>query len=400
MRSDLLSRKWREQKILSWVSSGCLVFITAFIWAPSRDGLIGVYALAFFLPLLLLIPWQIPEWNSRGGIATALALSFGGYATLSVTWGGGVQELPYFVGVWILLAGWLCGVIWLHQRRPLNYEKLYLLVILLGALVGTSALIMFYMEHPFTERLSPWTVARNPIVAAQVFGVVSLLAWVQSWREPDYKKSSVFFILALIALLPCLMTQSRGPLIALVLTLLLGFVVIRPAFTVWLSQAAVLLIAMLAGLNSADFSLELFERGLGLNHRDQIWLQVFEHIGANFWFGIGLAKDTHLEVAGLGVVHHAHNAHIDTLFRTGIVGLGLLIAHLVILLGGWRKKPQLLPLYLWLVFGVICVSTNTRILFWPLDAKWFLYWIPAGLIATAMMRPQAIPAAENKKSGS
>lgn len=399
MSSDLLNKKWREQKVLSWVSAGCLAFITAFIWAPSQDGLIGIYALAFILPLLLIMPWQIVEWNSPGGIATALALLFGGYATLSVLWGGGVQELPYFVGVWMLLAGWLCGVIWLNQRRPLNLERLYLLVIVLGALVGTSALIMFYIQHPFTERLSSWTVARNPIVAAQVFGVASLLAWVQSWRQTDYKKSWGLFILALLALLPCLLTQSRGPLIALVLTLFLGFVLVRPALNVWLSQAGVLLIAVFAGLSSADFSLELFERGLGLNYRDQIWLQVFERIGENFWFGIGLAKETDLVIADI-VMHHAHNAHLDTLFRTGIVGLGLLIAHLVVLLGYWRKNPQLLPLYLWLIFGVMCVSTNTRILFWQLDAKWFLYWIPTGLIAAALINQQSAPVAAIKKSGS
>lgn len=77
----LTNQALREQKILRWASVGLPIFITAFVWAPSRDGLEGVYALAFFLPMLLVLPRQKPQLNHYGGMPTLIAILFAGYAT-------------------------------------------------------------------------------------------------------------------------------------------------------------------------------------------------------------------------------------------------------------------------------------------------------------------------------
>ena len=44
---NILKREWREQKLSAWAFGGLWVFVTAFLWAPSRDGIEGVYSLAF-----------------------------------------------------------------------------------------------------------------------------------------------------------------------------------------------------------------------------------------------------------------------------------------------------------------------------------------------------------------
>jgi O-antigen ligase len=280
---------------------------------------------------------------------------------------------------------WLFGVAWLHQKKPLDLDRLYKLIIVVGVFVGISTLTVFYAQNPVSERLSGWSVARNPIVVAQIFGVAVLLAWVQSWREINQRRSWIYFIAALVSLLPGLMSQSRGPLLALALTLFLAFLLLRPAARVWLPQFALLFVAALVYMALSWTSLDVIKRGFDLTYRDQIWGYVITLIPENFWFGLGVSKDTKLIIADVGIFHHAHNAYLDTLYRTGVFGLILLVAHLGVLLRCWRKNKQLLPLYLWLVFGVLCVMSNTRILFWQLDAKWFLYWIPAGLIAAVQI---------------
>lgn len=384
MKLKILNKEWREQKMTSWAGPGLLVFITAFIWAPSKDGLIGIYALAFFIPMLLVLPWQMLRFNLYKNWALLIAIIFASYCVLSVLWSSEPRDFGYFSGVWLLLVAWLLGVAWLHKQRPVDMEYVYNLIVTVGVLTGISTIIIFYAEHPFSHRLSSWTVSRNPVVVAQIFGVVSLLAWVQSWRVS--KRSWWFFAAALGGLSVCIMTQSRGPLLALGLTLFLAFWVIRPIARIWVLQFSLLFGVAIVYLVGAGLPLEIIERGMNWSFRDLIWIEVIQRIPEHFWGGIGLTKDTNLIIPDVDVFQHTHNAHLDTFYRTGFIGFGLLLGHFLILLRTWRDNIQLAPLFLWLIFGVLCVSSNTRILFWQLDAKWFLYWIPAGLIGALAMR--------------
>lgn len=394
MKSRFLRPEWRVQKASSWASIGLLVFITAFIWAPSHDGLIGIYTLAFFLPMLLVIPWQNPKLQHYGGWPTVLAALFAGYSLMSVLWGPSPQDFGYFFGVFLLLMIWLIGVAWINQQVSLKVESIYRLIIISGAIIAPSVVIIFYSQHDLSQRLSSWTVARNPIVTAQVFSVASLLALVESWRTSNNKKSWGFFIAALITLIPGLLSQSRGPIFVLAPTLLLALLLVRPKLSIWLPQMALLLLTLGIYCSLDSITINIFERGLDLSYRAEIWRYIVQQISENFWFGIGLAKDTEIVVPINGhnsiAFHHAHNAHLDTLFRTGIFGLLLVLAHLFLVLRHWRINPQLLPLYLWLIYGILCISSNTRIIFWQLDAKWFFYWIPAGLIAALQIYPQQL----------
>lgn len=380
-RLNLINRKWREEKAASWASVGLLFFVTAFIWAPSKDGLIGIYSLAFFIPMLLVLPWRAPRLSEYGGKASLMAFLFSGYCVFSVSWGKGEEdELIYFLGVWLLLISWLFGVAWLQQRRPLDVERLYKSVIVVGVAVAISVLLIFYWNHPLTERLSAWTVARNPVVVAQIFGVVSLLAWIQSWRESNQLRAWCFFFAALLSFLVCLMTQSRGPLLAFAVTLSAAFLVLRPFVKLWVGQLTFLIFLAIAYHLLIGVPPEIWERGIAWSYRDVIWANVFQRIPENFWFGVGLTKDTTLIIPDVDVFQHAHNAYLDTFFRAGFIGFLLILAHTVVLFHGWRNESRLLPLYFWLIFGILCVLSNTRIFFWQLDAKWFLYWVPAGLI--------------------
>ncbi|HEY0894326.1 MAG TPA: hypothetical protein VGE32_14795, partial [Cellvibrio sp.] len=82
----------------------------------------------------------------------------------------------------------------------------------------------------------------------------------------------------------------------------------------------------------------------------------------------------------------AHNAWLDILYRTGVVGLGLALIHLVLLLWSARQHRNLAPLALWLVYGCGCLFVDSRSLFWEIDAKWLLYWVPAALLAANLVR--------------
>ena len=141
----------------------------------------------------------------------------------------------------------------------------------------------------------------------------------------------------------------------------------------------------------------LLERGASF--RDQIWLDVIAQMRAEpdlFLWGIGMGEVTDI-MTSAGEYHHAHNAWLDILYRTGLIGLGLATVHLLLLLWAARRHPQLAPLTLWLLYGCACLFVDSRSLFWEIDAKWLLYWVPAALLAAQLSRAASmIPQRKNQ----
>ncbi len=381
---DSLSLPRWQARCLGWMSLGLWIFVTAFLWAPSRDGLEGVYVLAFFIPgiLLLLWNWRPGDIDPINGVA----LAYAAFCVLSSTWS--LAPAPaYFLLQWLVLAVWLLGVRWLHQQRPLDLDGLFNLLVLIGAAVSVTILVEFYWDHPFAFRLMSWTVARNPIVVGQVFGVIALLGFIRSWQVHSRRQSLVMLVAAMLACLPLLFSQSRGPILALGLALGLAWILIRPSWQRTLPQVVVLAVVG-AGLLATDTLSMLVDRAFSFTGRDTIWLEILGYMPGHLWLGIGVAETTHIQASDGTIFHHAHNAWLDTLYRTGLIGLALLLVHLVLVLRHFDPHSPLLALYLWLFFGVACLLTDGRLLFWQLDAKWFLYWIPAGLIAACVVHPR------------
>ncbi len=97
---NVFKRDWREKKLSSWAFGGLWVFVTAFLWSPSRDGVEAVYALAFFIPMLLLLPWRKPEFPQYGSWFSVSALAYAGWCyTTSVLCGAALHSAIKFGGM-------------------------------------------------------------------------------------------------------------------------------------------------------------------------------------------------------------------------------------------------------------------------------------------------------------
>ncbi|MBE8716235.1 O-antigen ligase family protein [Cellvibrio polysaccharolyticus] len=379
----LMSRARREQIALSWAGWGVLLFVTSFIWSPSRDGLDVVFVLFLFLPLLLVLPWQKPSFNEYGGWINLAALGYAGFATLAVSWGSQSGEWGYFVLHWFVLFFWLCGVCWVFSRQQPDMPRFFNITVIIGVVVAISALIYCYSENPLDYRMIGWSVARYPIVVAQIFGSVAVIAYVLSLQQDQIKRSLVYFLATLILLLPLFFSQSRGPALAFIVVILAALVFIRPSLKILLIHALIGVVLLLPVLLFTDLAQVLTQRGFSWSERDNIWHDVWHLAWQTPWVGSGSLADDHMTIPS-GFFHHPHNAWLDIFYRNGLVGLALAVTHLALLLRWFSRDKILLPLYLWLCFGCLCLFTDSRVLFWELNAKWFLYWIPAGLI-TAML---------------
>ncbi|MEN0036016.1 MAG: O-antigen ligase family protein [Cellvibrio sp.] len=382
---------YREKKIAAWVSVGLLVFISAFMWAPSRDGLEGIYALCLFIPMLCLLPWRKPSIAAYGGGFTLLGLLFAGYSALTTFWAP-ESDPGFFILQFFILASWLCGLGWMAQRGLINVAVIIKMLIAVGAITSVVNLIVFYTQHPFSARIEGWSVTRNPNHIGSVFGVLTLLAYIDWLRSSTVKQGAYYLLCIALIVVSVLASQSRAALGGLALLIPVAAILYCRSTNKWLLQIAALLalIVVAYALGNQVHNL-LFERGISL--RDMIWAEVFNRTiqGYAIW-GIGLEEEGRITLSDGSIFNHAHNAWLDMFYRTGVVGVGLSVIYFAYLLRHSILRPEHYPLLLWLLFGCIYSLVDSRGFFWQIDPKWFCIWLPAGLIGALVSSQLLNPA--------
>lgn len=395
----IFNKQFREEKVLGWASVGLLFFVTGFLWAPSRDGLQVVFAIGFLLPLLTLVPFRRPNFHDYGGWFTCLALIYAAYAALTSFWG--IESNPgFFIAQWLVLAIWLTGINLLAVHRLIDWDFLFRSLLILGSLISIIIFISFYGQYPLSTRLEGLLVARNPNEVGALFGILSLLAFCQ-WLKAKSRCENAEWVLILFCLIvPLILSQSRGAIFALGVTSLTAMFYLgisRLKLVLVLTVMILLTLLMLYQYYYAELTPDRLTAGF----RDVIWQEVFARsIHEHLWWGIGLDKDSRIIIPDVDVFNHAHNAWLDTFYRTGLVGLVLALAHLFYVLQKFKSTDKLVPLYLWLMFGLIVTIFDYRIFFWQIDFKWFLFWVPVGLISAAQLQESRMKENSGDKNGS
>jgi O-antigen ligase len=280
----------------------------------------------------------------------------------------------------------LSGVAWVLYSRKIDMQRLYLVLIAVGAVSALVTVLFFYgyKGHPITVRLAGMGLAENSTIVAQIFGVATLLAYVISLQSLRWQIAQLFFVVAMICALPVVLSQTRGASLSLILTAVAAVLIIRPRPLIWIPQVVFVLLAAAILLLLIDVEKLLDSRDSVLSYRDVIWVEVIHRSFENPFFGLGLEHNARIIIPDVDVFHHAHNSWIDILYYTGLFGLVLALWHLLLLLRGFNKHPDVLPVYLWLIFGCICQFTNGSTLMTEPDAKWWVYWVPAGLLAALL----------------
>lgn len=376
------NRQYREDKILNWISVGLIVFVTSFVWMPKRDGLQAIFALAFLIPLLCVIPFRKPEFKAYGGWFSTLALIFAAYSVLTSYWAP-VSKMDFFVIQWVVLATWLVGISWLAVHREINWEKIQNLLLLIGSLVGLIHLLVFYGSHPFTDRLEGLIVAKNPNEIGALYGILTLIAFCQWLRASGKSLSTHYALLMVILMAPVFFSQSRGAILALVISASIAVFYIPPSR----KKVFILMLLIGAGGVGAFLSWNFLNEGLIMNRlaigsRDVVWKEILSRsVSDHLWFGIGMEKFEKIIIRDVGVFDHAHNTWLDTFYRTGLVGLILALIHVGYVMRKFQPIERQIPIFLWLQYGLIASLLDYRTFFWQIDFKWFLFWIPLGLIS-------------------
>ena len=359
-----------------------------------------VFVLSFFGPVVLVLLLRKPDWWQYGGWFTGLALLYAAHATLSTIWSP-EPRLDTFAQHFVFLAVWLAGTSWLASRGQLPAKNLGLTLVYTGALASVVYQLLFH-SHSYPLAYSTewearlglfgWGVPRNPNTIGFFFGTTTIFAYLAWLSASGWRENLRSLILLLLNIAPVVAAQSRGVILALALILPLAFWFYHRTYRKW--RAHLLLLAAAVGTVFAsgyydDIASVASSRVAARSDRVAIWEHVAkESFEKHLWLGTGLVKHSRIHVPSiedhLPSVHHAHNSYFDAFYRTGVIGLVLMLAHMLYVFSHWSCSKELLPLFLWFLFGCLVSLVANPGFFWYLDAIWWNYWIPAGLIGALL----------------
>lgn len=387
MHLGFLAKDRREAFCLKWIGLGVYLFILSFFFASGPALIRNLFYIFLLLPVVAVIPWRPWRLEEYGGYFTLSALVFAAYSVVASLWGN-LEGFGFFFKQWVFLAIWLCGVAWLMYHKPINIQRLYLWVIVVATLCALVTVCYFYIYRNNTlgARLLGLGMVENSTVVAQIYGVAGLLAYMKSLFASNWRISLGYFCVAIMCSLVILLSQTRGAALAFVVTACFAIVLVRPKLYVLLPQGILSVLALLIlffGFNAGDI---LQERGVSLSERDVIWRELIFRSSERPFFGLGYVQDARIIIPDVDVFHHAHNSWIDILYYCGLVGLMLAVWHGVLIASSFVRNENIMPLYIWWIFGCLCLLTNGSSLLTRPDAQWFMYWVPAGLLAGLVMR--------------
>lgn len=273
---------------------------------------------------------------------------------------------------------------------------------ILSALIS---IVKFYIfDHPFqwALRLQGIGTLDHPILGGAAYGSVFLIA---TFFFVFNKKAItldrwIAFATALISLVYVLMTQSRGPLLALILSAMVVVMATRCKKDIF--KLAFFIGGVVWGLNWMGFV--PFSRLLkrGFSSRPDIWQEALPTAMQKFWFGYGLDGSWPPLVVAGSKFDHPHNVFLYNFLEGGIVGFSLillvLVAAFVVVISD-RKKNANSTLLALLVFAVLANMTDgTRLVSNP-GCQWVYFWLPVFLVGAYWANSKKIPVPSLQTNG-
>ncbi|MEX0739542.1 MAG: O-antigen ligase family protein [Pseudohongiella sp.] len=392
---DFYTEKDVRTSWLQKIPSIFLIWIGLSVIAPHPDLFKGWFHLAVALPLLLMLfrrEISLDTKDSFFRLAMVLLL----YTTLNsliisnADWALHGQALRWSLETWLLVIFLFLAIPPL-LARPYRLGRLLLTCALLGSL---ASLVVFVLTGGVSGRLYGLGALSNPVQASSVLLVYLAMGVFLLWRERarlTYGDHALIFAALALTVVALLMSQSRGPLLALVTgggyCLLVNAVTQRAwkllifaAVSLLLSAAVVLLF-----FGMSEFTQAMLERGSSF--RLDFWSALLQNPPGSVLLGHGAATDLAQTAAGVEILRttgyeefHAHNLFVGTFADSGLVGVGILLAVLGTVLHGIYRMPatwteRLYLLGVWGLVVMLCL-TDTHTLVISAKAVWLFTWLP------------------------
>lgn len=363
-----------------WAVIGFFIYLISIYFLDSSQQK-TIFYLVCALPGLLLFPrFLVLLRQLRWPVLSVFAFLI--YFSLSALWSGSeaVKDAVKFSLYILCLLLCIEAVMRSGERSA---ERVICFFIILG---GISAIFYFavlmlrgsdfslLLAGRFSlKELSGWG-EDNPISSAVYFGVPVLAAW---WMLPDVRWPKRIALACVIVLCVALMfiSKSRGPMLSLWITL--GAISLYRRDKVDLYLWGSVLLFSFGLLIFTDVWSILHARLEQPNYRSGIWMNALSIIQENFWLGQGFGRSVEIPMSNGSTVTHSHSSVIEVFRVGGVIGGCLFGVMLLLCLGRLFPKDSAGWFFAsWILFGLLCLSTNGRLPLGRPAIEWFCFWIP------------------------
>ncbi len=383
-----------EANWLKWVRQiaafGLLAYLASFFFLGSSQQKTLFYVLVALPNLALFADLRLLLRNHK--IPVSLTLIFVAYFALSSLWsqdGHLVEGLKRALYV-------ICLMLAVNSTMNMRRDSARLIPYFILIVGSCAACLICFMviskglasaDHSaiLSERLSLQQLVgwgdSNPINTAVYFGLVILTAW---WTFPQSRSLMKFGLLLLmtVSVAVIFLSKSRGPFLAVAFTLFLISLVRRHRddLILW----AIALLTGIAAVLYFNLLPMILDRASSPNYRVEIWLHTIELIKEHLFFGQGFGQSADIPISSEGssvIVTHAHASVLETFRVGGLVGGILFLAMVASIFSRSLAHDRERRFFVyWLIFGLICLTTNGRLPLGRPSVEWFAFWIPLFLL--------------------
>ncbi len=377
---QLTIRSFLEKKHYFFITY--FFFLLGFFIFPIGRWVNIFYGLIAF-PYLVTLQLKRIQLICRSNI-WILSMVLASYMCLTLLWADNAvfKDYVHYLHRFVYLFVFLSLTIELVLRYPKFIDYLFVSLCWVAAITAIISILRFYSSFSFhTHRLLfLGAKVHNPIKGASVYCMIALVSYFHFLKS---KRSSawIYAVLSVIVLFSAALTQSRGPLGALLVTFLIGAVSTRDKKLL----ATVLCVIIIGGL--MFFYIEGFKEMItarGYSYRLEIWQQTIARIKEALLFGEGISTDTKFIMANGRKVNHSHSVYLATMLYGGLIGLFLLLTLQAIAL--WKSflyflKENDFTYVALLLFASICmIASRHKVISHP-DVLWIYFWLPIALLA-------------------
>jgi O-antigen ligase len=373
--------------LTQWMALGYLAFPLSVYLNPSKGGTSNIFYLGVLFPwAILLVSGRVNlRPNSRIYIATVLLFA---YLWVCSWWGGDnsivdiVTLLKRFVYVLCLTT----APILIIERFPKYFDVLLLLIF--GAAVIGSALAVFlhvdaYGAKALSRRMIGWGYGYNSIALALHHGLAIVigvcLIQMRKIKAPLGWLACCFPFAALV------LTNSRGPMVALLVCGILVFFMLEKSKVVATKKATIF--GVIAG--ALVFAGWYWLSARGFSGRIDIWKQVWLQINQHPVFGTGYSVQGSSVAFGKSYVTHSHNVILELWRYGGLVAVLLFLWHFKTLyqFQAEHKDSTNSAYFIIFVFSLLVMLTSGWFMLDRPNYFWLGYWYPLGcLVANQVVR--------------
>jgi len=374
----LYQKNWAR----AWLGLGLVWFLAAIALAPSNKIYQQGLVLFLWLPTLVLA-WSarqvlVQAWRRQPAlwISVLLLLAWSG---LSLAWSP-AEDLGREIKRLLYILVFLLAFPLLAQLGLARIRQLLMLGSGLLAIAALVSIVNFYglQGESLLARLAGIGEISHPILGAYVVGSAVLFLL---YEPPRQRGLQLLWLVALACLGAfTMLSQSRGALLALVLTVIMAPLWFRDRHSRVFSMLAV----VATGLALYAVYDVIAQRGS--SYRPEIFHAVVDMIAAHPWTGLGLGAAYDVSAVGMRF-DHTHNMFTHVAVEMGLPGMLLWAMVWLLTLGEIiRARGTLfgkILLGLW-VYSTLAMQFDAASLTGTPRAEWFISWLPVGL---AMMLP-------------